>query len=242
MCLVVIALHAAPRFPLVVAANRDELHARRAEPARWWPERPSLLAGRDLVAGGTWLGVSRTGRLAAVTNVRDGPPRSGPSSRGGLVTGFLLGDSRPQGYVEHVAERAHDYAAFNLLLVADDDVRYASNRAPPAALGPGVHGLSNAVLGERWPKIASAEAATAAALTRPDPIDALFEMLAERGPITGSTSYQFAHFIEGPIYGTRCSTVVLVDDSGLLTFVERSFTADGTLHHEVSETFSPSRG
>jgi uncharacterized protein with NRDE domain len=238
MCLVVIALRTAPRFPLVIAANRDELHARRTEPARWWPDRPSVFAGRDLVAGGTWLGVSRTGRLAAVTNVRDGPPRSGPASRGNLVTGFLLSDSRPEGYAEQVAGHAQDYAAFNLLLVADDDVRYASNRAPPAALGPGVHALSHAVLGERWPKIASAEAATAAALTRPAPTEALFEMLAERGPMMGPTAYQSAHFIEGPIYGTRCSTVVLVDHSGLVTFVERSFSANGTLHDEVSETFA----
>src|SRR3954462_13564535 len=115
MCLIAIAWRARADLPLVVAANRDEWRDRPAEPARWWSDRPGVLAGRDLKAGGTWLGISRSGKFAAVTNFRDpSDRRSTARSRGELGADFLAGDEEPMAYVERIALRAHEYNAFNL--------------------------------------------------------------------------------------------------------------------------------
>src|SRR5512143_3753231 len=157
MCLVVVAHAAAARYRFVIAANRDELHARPARAAGWWPEPPRLFGGRDLLAGGTWLGVDKRGRIAAVTNVRDGTPREAPRSRGALVTEYLGGDEPAAGFAARSAAAGANFAAFNLLLFDGAQVRYASNRAPAEHLAPGVHALSNAPLGVDWPKTASAK-------------------------------------------------------------------------------------
>jgi len=240
MCLVVIALDAVPRYPLVIAANRDEQHARPTEPAGWWPAQPRIFAGRDLLAGGTWLGADRFGRIAAVTNIRDGSSREAARSRGALVAEYLADDEPASDYAQRVAASGSDYAAFNLLLVDGGQLRYASNRAPLAELGTGVHALSNAPYGTDWPKMSSARAGVRALLQRPGtPLDALFSLLAERdAPTSPEERYRTAHFIVGPVYGTRCSTIVLIDDEGLLTFAERSFDASGQFRSEVREQFA----
>jgi uncharacterized protein with NRDE domain len=239
MCLVVVAHAAAARYPFVIAANRDELHARPARTAGWWPEPPKLLGGRDLLAGGTWLGVDRQGRVAAVTNVRDGTPREAPRSRGALVTDYLGTGEPAASFAERSAAAGANFAAFNLLLFDGAELHYASNRAPPARLAPGVHALSNAPLGVEWPKTMSAKRSAAQVLAAADPVDGLFDLLAERSTAESPQErYRSAHFVVGPLYGTRCSTVITIDDRGLLTFAERSFDASGTRTGEVRETLA----
>ncbi len=239
MCLIVIAQGAAPRYPLVVAANRDELHARATEAARWWPDAPDVFGGRDLVAGGTWLGMDRKGRIAAVTNVRAEGPREAPRSRGALVAEYLLGADTAPAYAERVSVAAGQYAPFNLLLVEAGRVLYSSNRAPPADFPAGVHALSNAPRGEDWPKTASARLGVTRLLDEAAPLEPLFALLASRDTREPfEERYRASHFLLGPVYGTRASTVVLVDADGNVTFAERSFDAAGEMTNEVRETFA----
>jgi uncharacterized protein with NRDE domain len=242
MCLVVVALGATPRRPLLLAANRDERHARGTQRAGWWRELPQVFGGRDLEAGGTWLGADRRGRIAAVTNVRDGTPRSGSRSRGALPTGFLAAAEPAASYAARAAAAGGEYAAFNLLLFDGSDCRYASNRAASTVLQPGVHAFSNAPYGVEWPKTTSAKAAVEGLLAEDEPIEELFAVLAERGAgTTPEERYLSAHFVAGPIYGTRCSTVILLDADGTLTFAERSFDAAGEVTGESRATFAVER-
>jgi uncharacterized protein with NRDE domain len=239
MCLIVVALGASPRYPLVVAANRDEQHARPTARAAWWHTPPGVFGGRDLLAGGTWLAADRRGRFAAVTNVRDPLRRPAPRSRGALVAEFLAGDEPAHGYAARVAASGADYGAFNLLVYDGRSLAFASNRAPPAALGPGLHAFSNAPAGEGWPKTATALAGVERLLDDPAPLEPLLALLADRnGAGTPEETYRRAHFVVSPEYGTRASTVVLVDAAGRLTFVERSFDADGRSLGEVRESFA----
>lgn len=244
MCLIAFAWRADLRYPLVVAANRDEFHARPAAPAEFWDDlgQPNLLAGRDLQAGGTWLGVTRSGRFAALTNVRE-PGRAqpvDPPSRGDLVRDFLAGTQSPE---EFLAARELDaYAGFNLLLGTPAELWTAGNRDPqlPRALEPGVYGLSNAVLDAPWPKLVRAREAVREALAAgPTPAD-LLALLADRSrpaddaqlPETGvgleAERFLSAAFLVSEPYGTRCSTALIHDaQAGELRFVERSFDPEG---------------
>jgi uncharacterized protein with NRDE domain len=232
MCLIAIALGASQRHPLLLAANRDERHARPTSAAAWWPELPGVLAGRDLEAGGTWLGVDRRGRVAAVTNIREPHLRPTRGSRGTLVTAYLAGEEPAELYAARAAD-ARQLGPFNLLLAERGRLHYSSNRASPALLGPGLHAFSNAGPGADWPKVASVRAGTERLLAHGAPLEPLFELLGERS----GAGPQADHFIVGPHYGTRCSTVVLCDASGRVTFAERSFDADGKLVGETRETF-----
>lgn len=239
MCLIVVALGASPRYPLLVAANRDEQHARPTARAAWWSDRPEIFGGRDLTAGGTWLAVDRRGRFAAVTNIRDTGRRAGLRSRGALVTDFLAGTESAERYAARVVENGAAFGAFNLLVYDGDKLHFASNRSPAAALGRGVHAYSNAPAGEEWPKTETASAGVERVLTQPFAIEPLFDLLADRngfGP--PEEVYRRAHFVVGPVYGTRCSTVLALDDTGRLTFAERSFDSSGRLVDDVTQTFS----
>ena len=239
MCLVVVAYAAAARYRFVIAANRDELHARPTRAAGWWPEQPGLLGGRDLLAGGTWLGVDKRGRIAAVTNVRDSTPREAPRSRGALVTGFLAGADSAAAFAALSTAAGASFAAFNLLLFDGVELWYASNRASTALLARGVHALSNAPFGADWPKTVSAKSRAVQVLAADDPLEGLFELLATRSAAESAEErYRSAHFMTGPVYGTRCSTVILIDDRGMLTFAERSFDVGGLRTGEVRETFA----
>jgi len=239
MCLVVVAQEAAARYKFVMAANRDEQHARPTRAARWWPEPPELLGGRDLLAGGTWLGVDERGRVAAVTNVRDGTPRTAPRSRGALITDYFRGDEPAASFAARAAADGASFAPFNLLLFDGAELHYASNRAPAVRFPPGVHALSNAPLGVHWPKVLSAGSGATEILKRDDPLEPLFELLTERsGEAAAEERYRRAHFVVGPVYGTRCSTVILLDTDGTLTFVERSFDAGGLRIGEVRQKFA----
>jgi len=238
MCLIVVGLNATPRYRLLVAANRDEQHARPSRAAAWWPDCPQILGGRDELAGGTWLAVDRHGRLAAVTNIRDVRPRGEVRSRGALAAEFLAGRESAERYTAGAAREGDRYGPFNLLLFDGAELHYASNRAPTTRLEPGVHSLSNAPRDQDWPKVASARDGALALLEHPEPLEPLFALLADRAlDAAADTRYRRAHFIVGPVYGTRCSTVVLLDAAGDLTFVERSFDSGGRLVGEVREGF-----
>ena len=215
MCVAAIAWQADPRWPLLVIANRDEFHHRPTAPLARWDS--GIAAGRDLEAGGTWLGAAE-GRFALVTNRRaDGYPRTGMVSRGGLVPAALLGD--PAG----------DTAAmnpFNLFECSPTEAFLTTNY--PAferrALAPGLHSVSNGALDEPWFKKQAVEAALAAWLRTPGPLETLFDPLADdtRDPAEPDSHYA-AVFVRNETYGTRCSTVVAVDAAGRGTIIERSF-------------------
>jgi uncharacterized protein with NRDE domain len=237
VCLAVVAWKAAARFPLLLAANRDERHDRPTAPAAWWPDLPNVLGGRDLEARGTWLAIDRSGRIAAVTNFREPAQAPHGRSRGALVTGFLAGRATVDEYAAAVAAHGRDYGPFNLLLFDGHELRYLSNRARPVRLAPGVHALSNAALEADWPKMRSAHRGMEGITMSATPTEELFELLARRSAAPPADRYRTAHFIDGPVYGTRCSTVITIDSAGEVSFAERSFDAAARLTSEVRETF-----
>jgi len=242
MCLIVVAIGATPHYPLVVAANRDEQHARPTASAAWWLDAPRVLGGRDLKAGGTWLAVDRSGRFAAVTNIRDPGRPVGLRSRGSLVADFLARGDSANGYAARAVREGAEFGAFNLLVWDGRELWFASNRAAAAPLGAGFHAFSNAPAGVEWPKIASARAATERSLSGGSPVGSLFAFLAERDDGgTPEQRYERTHFVVGPGYGTRCSTVVLLDAAGHALFAERSFDAAGRPIGEVRESFAVER-
>ena len=256
MCLLIIAHRTHPDHPLVVAANRDEFHARPTAPSRFWPEHPNLLAGRDLEQGGTWMGITRDGRFAAVTNYRD-PSRTAPAprSRGELTLAYLTGEASAPGYLETLCERAGDYAGFNLLLGEGEELWYLTNMDPnqrcaPRRLAPGIYGLSNARLDTPWPKGELGKPRLGSLLSQRGPAhDALLEVVADRrlaqpGALhrhgMGSEMDQIlsAQFIVTEAYGTRSSTSLWIAGDGGVHWRERSFDAGGALRHEVREQFA----
>lgn len=253
MCLAVVALGAHPRYPLVVAANRDEFHARAAAPATWGQALPfvDIVAGRDLAAGGTWFGVHRTGRWALVTNVREGG-NSDPAarSRGELVP-LVLGATRLCDAFAGIGAAAPRYNGFNLLAGDGTGALWMSNRADGMRRLPiGLHGLSNALLDTPWPKLLRTRermAAWAAAGGRD--VAPLFATLADVTPVpdhllpaTGVPLERermlSSSFIVSDNYGTRCSTVFTIDRDGNARFHERSFDSAGTITGEAIESFA----
>jgi len=242
LCLIALAWKARPDLPLVVAANRDEWRERAAQPAHWWPDHPQVYAGRDLQAGGTWMGVTRAGRFAAVTNFRDpAEKRSTARSRGELVTSYLLGDSDPRSFLAALATRAGEYNGFNLILGDGRALWYFGSREGEArAIEPGIHGLSNHLLDEPWPKVVRARMAMTEALQERDPSETLFEMLSDGEgapdaslPSTGvGVAWErrlASALITGNDYGTRCSTVVAFSSDGGISFEERTRGPDGAV-------------
>lgn len=247
MCLIVIAHRAHPRYPLVVAANRDEFYERPSARAHFWPDVPELLAGRDRRAGGTWLGITRAGRFAAVTNYRD-PHGHRPDARtrGALVSGYLGGDAPPGEYLRELAGHAQEYNGFSLLVGELSELWFYSNRAPadePAEgaqrLAPGLYGLSNHLLDTPWPKVERGKAALQRYLEHDMlSVDDLLELLADRAPAsdpelphTGVTeAWERALspiFVRTERYGTRCSTALLVDRERRAVLKEQNFDPHG---------------
>jgi len=240
MCLILFAYKAHPRYPLIVAANRDEFYHRPTRRLDFWPEAPNLLAGQDLEQGGTWLGSTRSGRFAAVTNVREGFSQTSAQlkSRGHLPLDYLLGDQSPLEYLADLETQAHHYAGYNLLLGDHEGLFYGSNRnqQPPQALNPGVYGLSNAALNNPWPKVATGTQALQQ-LIDSDTIstETLFRLLQQRDipadeqlPDTGvGLEWERrlgARFIESNDYGTRSSLVMLSESNGSHQIHEQSYT------------------
>ncbi|HEU0053461.1 MAG TPA: NRDE family protein [Longimicrobium sp.] len=253
MCLIVLAWEAHPAYRLVAAANRDEFYARPTAPAAWWHDAPNVFGGRDLSAGGTWLGVTRTGRFAAVTNVREPlSPRPGTWSRGHLVGNFLHSRAPAAGYVAGVAANRGNFAGFNLLCCDGESLVWYSNRADDGyVLDPGLYGVSNALLDTPWPKVVRAKEDLAAALAGPPEAleSALFALLARRDPApdgqlpdTGVGAEReralSSAFIATPDYGTRASTIVLFGRDGTVDFVERTIDFATGAWTEARERFA----
>lgn len=217
MCLILVAWKVHADVPLAVAANRDEFHARPAARAAFWNDRPEILAGRDLQAGGTWMGVSRGGRFAAVTNFRGGTEPGAAESRGSLVTKYLGGTE-----VTQLAERKSAYSGFNLLASDGDALWWLSNRDSEARqLTPGWYGLGNLLLDS--PDV---DAHKHRFRDCPLSIEPLFGVLAQAK-------------IVNERYGTRCSSVLLWGEE--LRFAERSFDASGAEQETLRYEWSPSR-
>jgi uncharacterized protein with NRDE domain len=219
MCLIVLAWRAHPDFPLIVAANRDEFHRRPAAPAAFWEDHPGILAGRDLEARGTWMGVSRSGKFAAVTNFRGGAEARAIESRGALVSRFLGNGVPPGEYINRL--KADLYSGFNLLAADASELWWMSNRGgEPRQLEPGIYGLGNTLLDA--PEVAGVKKAFAVEIAPAAAVEPLFKLLE---------GAKIVH----PEYGTRCSTVLLKGER--MRYVERSFAPDGadqdTLHYEL---------
>jgi len=241
MCLILFAWRVHPRYRLVLAANRDEFHARPSAAAAFWEDRHDLLGGRDLESMGTWLGMTRAGRVAAVTNVRDGrvtPPSDAPS-RGRLTSDFLRSDATPAQFAEAVSRDAGTYRGFNLLVADRDELWWMSNRGNGARrLEPGVYGVANELLDTPWPKVTAGKAALERVVRTGPSLASLLALLDDTHvyaddelPDTGvglARERMLAPVrIVSPLYGTRCSSAVLVEATGRAQFAERSYEADG---------------
>ncbi len=253
MCLILLAWQVHPDYPLVVAANRDEFFARPSAPAGFWKEAPEILAGRDLQAGGTWLGITRGQRFSALTNYREGGrQRADARSRGALVAGFLAGENDPEAYLEALHRHGADYNGFNLFVGDGRRLGYCSNREPgPRWLPPGIYGLSNHLLDTPWPKLSAAKTAFASALGQLPLSTSFFELLADQEivpdthlPETGVPleweRILSAIFVSSPDYGTRASTLLTLHRTGWVTLIERSFGRGAIPIGEVNETFQSS--
>ena len=254
MCLILIACGAHPDFPLVVAANRDEYYRRPTAQAAYWTDHQHILAGRDLECMGTWLGVTRSGRFAALTNFRDPRERKTDApSRGHLVSDFLASDLDPPSYLDAIRLGAARYNGFNLLAGDADGVFCYSNRESTVqALSPGVHGLSNHLLDTPWPKVVRGKRRLQQALARVPETEALLDLLddrvaAEEGtlPDTGIGAERermlSPALIVSPEYGTRASTALLFGSDGSVSFAERTILPGGIAGATVSLSFSLSR-
>jgi uncharacterized protein with NRDE domain len=256
MCLLIFAHRTHSRYPLVLAANRDEFHTRPTAASAFWPEHPWLLAGRDLAQGGTWMGLTRDGRFAAITNYRD-PARTAPAprSRGELPLNYLTGDRGPESFLLDLLPRAQEYAGFNLLLGTIDNLWYLTNSLPqgsciPQRLAPGLYGLSNARLDTPWPKVVLGKDRLRALLLQGE-IDhaALAEVVGDRqladpqelqrqGLDQGMDPILSAQFITTGAYGTRSSTSLWIDNKGLASWRESCFDSRGSTVEQREESFT----
>jgi uncharacterized protein with NRDE domain len=252
MCVLLLSLGQHQKYPLVVAANRDEFLARPTQAAGFWQDAPEVLAGRDLLQGGTWLGITREGRFAALTNFRDPPAkRDDRPSRGHLVSAFLRGKETPRAYVTELAAHAHEYNGFSLIVGQSAEFCYYANLEPePRVLAPGLYGLSNHLLDTPWPKVVRGKQALAQLMSDENGPDAerLFTILADRAPAdevelpdrgVGRERELWLSplFISGPTYGTRSSTVLWIDNDGDVTFIERTFEDGPERYSTVEQRF-----
>jgi uncharacterized protein with NRDE domain len=237
MCLIFLSVKNHPTYKLVIAANRDEFYQRKTAPASFWTDHPAILGGRDMEASGTWMAMNRQGKISMVTNYRD-PENINPHapSRGQLVTDFLLNGATPFDYLKSVEQKGKAYNGFNLIVGSAEQLWYYSNYGQSVEeLKPGLHGLSNHLLNTPWPKVIRGKEKMNNTLSSRD-IDPtkLFEILFddhtapdEKLPNTGvgleRERMLSSMFIKSPNYGTRCSTVVLVDHSNNVYFSERVY-------------------
>lgn len=236
MCLLLISYNNHPEYPLIVVANRDEFYHRPSEKAHFWKEHPELLAGRDIEAGGTWLGITRSGRFSAITNYRDmNSIKEHAPSRGFLTLNFLTSGIPPVKYGYALSERADEYNGYNLLFSDTDSMYYFSNQTKNLReLSPGVYGLSNHLLDTPWPKVVKSKEAFVKTLSNRIILpEALFEILLDDRqapddelPETGlSIELERAVspiFIKSDRYGTRSSTVLIRNRDNEILFVEKS--------------------
>ncbi len=254
MCLILIARNAHPEFPLVVAGNRDEHYRRPTAAAAFWNDHPHVLAGRDLECMGTWLGVTRDGRFAALTNFRNPRARKTDApSRGNLVSGFLESDTEPRAYLEKIAPIASRYNGFNLLLGdANQMLCFSSHTGAVQELQPGIYGLSNHLLDTPWPKVARGKQRLRALMARKPSAEALLDMLYDSEPAreeelpdtgvgAGMERTLSPALIVSDLYGTRASTAVLFGRDGSVSFTERTILPGGRIGPTVNLRFSLDR-
>ena len=240
MCLILLSLRQHPSYRLIVAANRDEYYDRPATPPAFWSEAPDILAGKDLKSGGTWLGITRKGRIGAVTNYRDpsSNKKSAPS-RGWLVRDFLLGSDGAEEYLTRMRREGRTYNGFNLVVGVRDELYWYSNRAGEIVkLSRGLHGISNRLLDTPWPKMIRAKHGMSEILDKEGEIspEILLELLHDRTqapeevlPDTG-IGIEWERilspiFTVSPAYGTRSSTLIFIDKRDQVTFIDRTFNA-----------------
>ena len=256
MCLLAFAWNCHPRYRLIFAGNRDEFHARPAAAADWWQDATHVFGGRDLEAGGSWLGLARDGRFAVVTNFREPDRRPADKrTRGELVGQFLSGNDTPANYADQLLASADRYAGYNLIFGDHRSLHYVSNRntsRESTLLEPGIHALSNHLLDTPWPKVQKLAARFREEVARDDPrAEKLLEFLEDREPAEDHTlpdtglspewerALSAAHIV-GDVYGTRASTVVMIEHSGQCVFRERRFAANGEVTGETGEHFGTS--
>lgn len=238
MCLINFQFHEHPNYKLIVAANRDEFYGRPTAPARFWDDEPNILAGRDLVQQGTWLGITKQGRFAALTNYRDPEqPVTGKHSRGDIVRSYLAEDATPQNFLESLKENKHKYAGFNIIIGDTEQILYYNNiQDKVTEINTGTHGLSNHYLNTPWPKVTKGKANLHKYTMSQEKVqtDKLFQIISdaeeaqdENLPETGvglDLERKLSPlFIKTPEYGTRSSTVLLIDNNNEVTFVERTY-------------------
>ena len=240
MCLVLVVWRVHRAYPCLVAANRDEFHARPTARAAWWPDHPEILAGRDLQAGGTWLGITRTGRFAALTNYRDPEQRRVDApSRGALVTAMLESGASVAEGLAYLREVGAHYNGFNLIFSDGERLGiYESVLGSGRELGPGIYGLSNHLLDTPWPKVQNAKTRLEAALLGLADTAPLLDLLRDDRPASDAelprtgVSLEWERllssaFVRAPDYGTRCSTIIRIDAQGRTYFEEWSWNSVG---------------
>ena len=242
MCLIVFQIDQHPRYKFILAANRDEEFARPTMAAHFWPEYPGLLAGKDLSANGTWLGITKQGKFAAITNDYTGtiPKLSTGVSRGELVLDYLTGNEPALAYMQHIQAKRERYSGFNLIAGSIAQLYHYNNSSNEITLiDAGIHGISNATLDTPWPKVIQTKAALSS-LDQHSIIDeeALFRIMADKTPAPDEQLPDLplpieqkravsANFIETPHFGTRSTTLLLVDHADQVTFAERTYLANG---------------
>ena len=250
MCLIFLSLDCHPTYKLIVVANRDEFYSRKTAPAQFWKDHPDVLGGRDLEAGGTWMGVSKSGSVSMVTNYRD-PKNINPSapSRGHLVSDFLMNDEDPLEYLGWVERSGYQYNGFNLIVGKKSDLYYYSNyKEVIEKITPGIHGLSNHFLDTPWPKVTAGVNKMRPLMEEKDPdpdalLNAIYDDTIAQDhelPDTGigleRERWLSAMFIKSPGYGSRSSTVLMIDRSDHVVFVERVY--DTASFDYTTSTFS----
>lgn len=251
MCLIALAWRVNEAYPLLLAANRDEFHARPTRAACWWDEPEGLFAGQDLRSGGTWCGVDVNGRFAAVTNVREPEAPAAPCSRGALVADYFATDSDAETWAHQVADNGQCYAPFNLLIGDRNRLWFVSNRdtVRMRPLPPGIWTVSNGHWGERWPKTErAAQNMRRCRVAEDGDREGLFELLADTEPAADAAlpdtgiglareRWLSAPFIRGTHYGTRASTVIRCSAEGCLDFEERGFAPGARAMHRVYQSW-----
>lgn len=251
MCLILFAWKAHPQYRLIMVANRDEFYHRPTAQAHFWEETPHVLAGKDLQAGGTWLGMTKTGRLAAITNYRD-PKNIRPdaASRGELTSKYLISAQAPEAYLGEIHQSAKHYNGYNLLVGDMERLWYTNNiNKNITELNPGVYGLSNALLDTPWPKVAEGKAKLDAAIQQGyvslltlmnimlDKSQAPNHLLPSTGVPIEWEKMLSSRYIEAPGYGTRITSVLTVSIAGVLSFVERTHPIEQNKGKEVCFEF-----
>ena len=253
MCLFLCAHKSHPDYPLIIAANRDEFHNRPASEAQFWNDTPSMLAGKDLQAGGTWLGITKYGRIAAVTNYHEETLNPLPTkSRGSLVSDFLRSDAPPQEHAEHLIHIGRDYQGFTLVFGKVGALFHYSNRSNKCEeVAQGIHGLSNHLFNDNSWKVGQGRTFLKDLLSRPDSLspENLFTILSDRtrAPRTALPVHAYetekeglysSIFIIGKEFGTRCSTAIIINSRGNVRFSERTFSPEGSAVKTVEYEFS----